>query len=291
MSRTFPLLGSLLISGCVANEVPAIPDNLARLSPNGTSANGINLAGTGVSLAGVNPTGVSATGAAISIADIGPPLVGASLVGSQWTARLTNATTTALRVDAAQQGTGANTDVWSYQLSVKTDGAWHPLCPDPAGAPGFADTVRGTWNLQGGVPGGGSYQAQTTAFTIACRGSAIAKCIELGYKAWTGNARELAACVRALRGDYCGDGTLYTVTGTMVNIFDAQGIQPDGVDWEPEAAWTADGAACVSKKKAARFSQTAQGKPWCYPHALKPEKSCGTAFSGEVAIITELAPQ
>jgi hypothetical protein len=291
MLRTFPLFTSLVIVGCVASEAPIIPDNIARLSPNGTSANGVNVNGSGVTLAGVSPIGISASGTPIVIADTGPPLAGAGLIGSLWTGRLSNGITTALRIDAAQQGLDENEDVWSYRLSVRTEGVWRPLCLDPVGALAFADTVRGTWNLAGGTPGGGAYQATTREFTIACRGSAIAKCIEFGYKPWTDNTRELTACVRALRGDYCGDGTLYTVDGTTVNIFDDHGIQPDSINWEPEAEWTADGAVCVSKKKAARFSQTGQGLPWCYPHALKTEKSCGTAFSGEVAIITELAPR
>jgi hypothetical protein len=286
MSRTFPLIGSLLIGGCVASEAPVIPDNVARVMPNGKSLNGVDVGGT--SLVGVRPLGVATP---IGIADTGPPLAGAGVIGSLWVGRLSNGTTTALRIDAAQQGTGNNTDVWSYQFSVVSDSTSRPLCLDSTGAAAFADSVQGTWNFGKGVAGGGSYQASADEFTLACRGSTIAKCIELGYKPWTGSARELAACVRALRGDYCGDGTPYTVDGTLVNIYDDRGILPDGIAWEVEAAWTPAGAVCVSKKKAARFSQTGLAKPSCYPHALKQDKSCGTEFAGEVAIITELAPQ
>src|SRR6185295_8536869 len=182
MSRTFPLLASLILGGCVASDPPVIPDNLARLSFDGTSANGINLGGTGVTLAGVIPFGVSARGTPIRIADTGPPLAGLSLVGSRWTGRLSNGTTARLRIDAAQQGADENADVWSYRVLVKSRGAWRPLCLDPVGGLAFADTVRGTWNLAAGVPGGGSYQPSMEDFTIACRGSAIAKCVELGYK-------------------------------------------------------------------------------------------------------------
>jgi len=170
-------------------------------------------------------------------------------------------------------------------------GAFRPLCVDAAGAPAFAVSVSGTWNLAEGVPGGGAYHAGTADFTIACRGSAIAKCVELGYKPWNGVVPQLASCVRALRADYCGDGTPHTVNGTMVNIYDNLGIQDDAVDWAPEAEWTPDGATCVSKKKATRFDQVTNERPSCYPHTLKPENSCGTGFSGGAAIITELAPR
>ena len=141
-----------------------------------------------------------------------------------------------------------------------------------------------------GVSGGGSYNAATTDFTIGCKGSAIAKCLELGYKPWTGHANELAACTRAFRGDYCGDGTAYTVDGTIVNMYDVSGIQPDDTAWEAEAEWTPAGASCVSKKKETRFDQQVNQKPSCFPHSLKPKKSCGTAFAGAVVIITELTP-
>ena len=274
MFRTLPLIVSWFFCGCVVNEPTFTPVEQSVLSPNG-----------------ISPNGISPNGTPIGVAVVGPPLSGAGLVGSTWTANLSDGTTTTLRVDEALQGTGANTDVWSYRLSVAVSGTFRPLCTDPAGNPIFADSVPGSWNLAQGVPGGGSYHPEdTTVFSVACRGSAIAKCVELGYKPWTGHERELAACVRALRGDYCGDGTPYTVNGTLVNIYDDAGIQPDAADWDPESGWTPDGATCVSKKKQARFEQVAQERPWCYPHALEPEKSCGTEFTGGVAIITELPP-
>jgi len=305
MSRTIPLVASLwLISGCTVDEGNLAVVDQAGINPNGINPNGINPNGinpnginpnginpNGVMLNGINPNGINPNGTPTGIAGTGAPLTGAGVVGSTWTGHLSDGNTVAIRVDEAMQGTGTNTDVWSYRMSVSADGAWRPLCLDPAGNPSFADSVRGTWNLAQGVPGGGSYHPETAHFTIACRGSSIAKCVELGYKPWTGNVRELASCVRALRADYCGDGTPYTVNGTPVNIFDNVGLQFDTADWVPEAEWTPDGATCVSKKKDARFWQVAGAKPSCYPHALKPEKSCGTGFTGNTAIITELAPQ
>ena len=262
-------------------------------SPNGTSPNGTSPNGTspnGIAVNGIELYGARADGVSISIADTGAPLSGADLVGSTWTGVLSNGNTVALRVDDARQGTGTNADVWSYRFSISADGLWRPLCLEHAGNEGFADTVRGTWNLERGVPGGGSYHPDAPQFTVACRGYAIAKCVELGYKPWTGHARELAACVRAMRADYCGDGTPYTVDGTLIDIYDQAGVQIDDQDWVPEAAWTPEGASCVSKKTATRFWQVAHQTPSGYPHALKPENSCGTEFSDGVAIITELPP-
>jgi hypothetical protein len=264
------------------------------LNPNGLNPNGLNPNGlnpNGVNMNGLNPNGLNPNGTTTGIAFSGPPLAGASVVGSTWTANLSDGTTVAVRVDEALQLAGPNADIWSYRMSVSADGTWRPLClDDAAGHPSFAVSVAGTWNLGVGVPGGGSYNPAGGGWSVACRGFAIAKCVELGYKPWAGHAVELAACVRALRGDYCGDGTPYTVTGTMVNIYDVDGIQPDGIAWDAEAEWTPAGAACVSKKKETRFNQDAHEKPWCFPNALKPQKSCGTGFAGDTAIITELAP-
>jgi hypothetical protein len=263
------------------------------LPPNGTSLSGVTLTlpPNGISLNGIDPTGLSADGAPIGISGAGAPLAGAELVGSIWTGSATDGTTIAIRVDEAMQGTGANADVWSYRMSASVAGSRQPLCHDHDGNPSFADSVSGTWNVAQGVRGGGSYRADSSEFTLACRGSSIAKCVELGYKPWNGYAPELASCVRALRADYCGDGTPYTVNGTLVNLFDDEGVRTDAVDWVPEAEWTPDGAKCVSKKTETRFYEVLHRTPTCYPTMLKPEKSCGTGFTDGTEVITELAPQ
>jgi hypothetical protein len=298
MSRILILVASSLLSGCVAGEqsITAIDQATTTangVSPNGVSPNGVSPNGVspnGITLNGVSPNGVSPNGTAIGIAVTGAPLAGAGIVGSTWPGHVSNGTDVSLRIDAAMQGTGANADVWSYRFSVLAEGIWRPLCLDSADNEIFADSVPGTWNYAQGVAGGGSYHPEASGFTLACRGSAIAKCVELGYKPWTGNEDELATCVRALRGDYCGDGTPYTVNGTLVNIYDAAGIQPDGVAWDAEAEWTPDGATCVSKKKETRFTQVGQVKPSCYPRTLKNKNWCGDGFTHGAAIITELRP-
>jgi hypothetical protein len=298
MSRTLILITSLLIASCAVSEDASSYLDQAMISPNGRSANGVAPAmispnggssGSTLRLSSVRPTGLRANGTPITIAGTGAPFAGAGLVGTTWTGNVSDGTTVALRIDEAAPGSGA--EAWAYRVSASFDGTWHPLCVNAAGVTGFADSVRGSWNLAEGVAGGGAYHAATSEFTIACRGSAIAKCVELGYQPWTGHNTELASCVRALRGDYCGDGTPFTVDGTLVNIYDQGGIVPDGIAWVPEAEWTPDGARCVSTRTAARFSQAVHDKPWCYPTTLKASSTCGSGFSGNVAIITELAPQ
>jgi len=294
MSRTLALIASLFMGSCALNEPNNADLDQELMSPNGVSANGI--APTLISpegpdqrkirLEGVRPSG-RLNGQPISIAASGPPLSGPGVVGSIWLANVSDGTTVELRIDAAVAGA---TDLWSYQLSVKFEETWRPLCSGEGGSAGFADSVRGSWKLGEGVVGGGAYHPATSEFTIACRGSAIAKCVELGYTPWAGRAAELASCVRALRGDYCGDGTPYTANGTIVNIYDQSGTVPDDLDWVPEAEWTPAGARCISKKKEARFSQLGLPRPSCVPSKLKSHPSCGSGFDSGAAIITELTP-
>ena len=288
------------MTSCAVDEDAHATLDQALISPNGTSANGVSpslispnggASGTPIRLSSVRATGLRADGTPISIAGTGAPLAGAGLVGTTWTGNVSDGTTIALRIDAAAPGSDGNAELWSYRVSAAFDGTWRPLCTGASGGPGFADSVGGSWNPDEGVAGGGAYHAATAEFTLACRGSAIAKCVELGYKPWTGHETQLAACVRALRGDFCGDGTPYTADGTLVNLYDEDGVAPDNAAWVPEAEWTANGARCVSTKKSARFSQAAHEKASCYPRTLKPSNTCGSEFGENVAIITELPAQ
>jgi len=61
---------------------------------------------------------------------------------------------------------------------------------------------------------------------------------------------EFLSCIRALRGDYCGDGTSHTNSGTDIDVFDKtlnQMTKSDCSDGRAfEASWTPAGAACIA---------------------------------------------
>jgi hypothetical protein len=301
MSRIHGLLGLLASSSVLAaclSEAPATDaSSQSIVTPNGSNPNGITLNGSnpnGTTLNGSNPNGTTLNGVRLVSATAGgPPLAGVALVGSSWTGQLTDGSSLQMRVDAGAPLAGANLDVWSYAISyVGSDGARRPLCGvDAGGLPILADTVQGTWNYQQGVRGGGAYDAAAPRFTIACRGSSIAKCVEMGYKPWLGLTEELASCVRALRADYCGDGTPYTVTGTLINLYDQAGVQSDDRAWVPEAEWGPGGALCISRHENTRFEQVAGVQPSCYPRTLKQLPTCGAGFTAGATLITELAPR
>lgn len=217
----------------------------------------------------LSPNGTSSNG--IDIAGTGVTLAWVDLSGDALTGELTNGDPVQLRMES---------DAWSIQVGD----VWQDLCVG-------AVAVPGTWNYKSGVPGGGAYQESAERFTLACPGSSIAKCAGFGYGPSTGTASELAACVRALRADYCGDGSSSTVSGTPVNVYDVIGIQFDDLDWEPEAEWTPDGAACIASETDTRFSRTSQVRPWCVPGTLIQRGSCATALASYVTVITEIEPR
>jgi hypothetical protein len=300
MNKTI-LCISLLGSACAASFDEQVEDTVAAtsqevvgangLSLNGISLNGISLNGislNGISLNGISLNGTSLGGTAISaVSTTAPPLTGSSVVGSTWNATASNGAAVKLRIDAAAQGTAPNSDLWFYKVSYQTSSGWSPLCGlDAANQPIQAITTAGVWSAVSGDSA--KYGASTSQFTFACRGKTIAKCVELGYKTYKGNTAQLAACVRLLRGDYCGNGTAYTVDGTTLNLYDNAGVQADTEAWMPEAEWTSDGARCVNSNNSGRFELAVAKDPKCV-NALK-NATCGYNFANGAVLINELPP-
>src|SRR5512140_170315 len=110
--------------------------------------------------------------------------------------------------------------------------------------------------------------------TLACETGVIAKCIQWGYKPWaTKNGKALAeyhqACTRMARADYCGDGRSHTRTGTKIDMYDSAGVQQRTTErtagWDParavfEAAWTPEGAYCMTRSRDGRAIEEILGE-------------------------------
>jgi hypothetical protein len=219
---------------------------------------------------------------------------GASLVGARMNGTLSNGGTLLLRVDSATALPSPNTDVWAYGVSYAlSGGSWAPLCGTSGGAPILAVPLVGTWNYASGVAGGGAWTSSSTSFTFGCRGTALAKCVELGYKPWKSvNGVSLRdhhqACTRMIRADYCGNGTPGTVNGWQINLWDKVGIQADtesGSQWVFEGEWMASGARCVDEYRALELVVSGD-VPTC---ALdKISRTCGgTTFATGVLLKSE----
>jgi hypothetical protein len=256
---------------------------------NGTDLNGKALDGHGV--LGVSLRGVKKDGAALHdvwlandqfyAEDSHNKLVGPSaFVGVEFTAVLDNGEQTAVRIDAIEPG---ERGVPHYTVTYATKTGRNSLCGSRAdGTMVRAVALNGRWDYRLGVRGGGSRISDSSAFTFACEGFVLEKCVEMGYEPWRSGwvcnhsmcgylslEDHHQACTRAVRADYCGDGNSYTQDGTPLNTYDGVGIRRDMDKWPFEAEWDDSGARCVTRRRS-----SATAKPPCWDK-LDNEKHCG----------------
>lgn len=254
MRKVSVLVCALWLSGCDPGASPTLPN--------------------GISLNGIMPNGVLPNGVITS----GTRFIGLTVSGkmdpaqrSTWNGTMNTGKKVVIRVSLAKRLAHG----WGYELLAELDGHKAQMCAGGA----MAVLVPGSWDVDGDM----TYYPSTTETTIACRGSSIAKCFELGY-----SGDKLAACVRALRADYCGDGTPYTVNGTLVNLYDGAGIATDAADWSVEAEWAPGGASCIRSTTATRASLVAHKTPSCLSR-LHVDPDCGKR-PGADTVVTELKP-
>ena len=204
------------------------------------------------------------------------------LIGATFTAN-TNGGTRLLRLDGVDLApdpapvwrrygrvwVDINADVWFYHFSFwqpgyRRPGTWNPICTNANNA---AIPVAGQWADCQGLKGYCGGKVANDGFALGCDGiGAIAKCVlQFQYKPWhnvyettpdgaTSHYQTLEtfheACVRMVRGDYCGDGVPHTVDGTAIDVYDHPGVQTQTpllpVNYHFEGGWTPHGSACIS---------------------------------------------
>jgi hypothetical protein len=133
----------------------------------------------------------------------------------------------------------------------RIDGTDTPFCrPDPDGRQlGFPLAGRT-------APDGRFLEGSPGVFELICTSGAQGKCVRFGYHPWErapdgGPIRPYYdACVRMVRADYCGDGRPWTRDGTIIDMWDDQGVQTSDTRNDPmfsfEAGWRPEGAVCVA---------------------------------------------
>jgi uncharacterized protein YjbI with pentapeptide repeats len=268
------LLLFIALAACGGAEAPELAHSSrsdAVVASNGRRLNGRRLNGrrlNGQSLNGLSLDAVSFSGSELDRKPLtglqlnGSQLVGVahnsqSVAGTQFSGAslagvLSDGSTLPLRIDNVSTGTGSDSDIWFYDVSYQSDEGWLPLCDtDSSGAPLSAIALAGTWDYSEGTNTGGSWTPSSTTFTFGCRMTAVAKCVEAGYKPWASYQGESLrnyhqACTRLIRADYCGNGRSWTLDGRMINVYDALGVQKDTERWTFEAEWTGSGARCLS---------------------------------------------
>jgi len=192
-----------------------------------------------------------------------------------------------------------NNDIYFYEASYETGEGWLPLCGvDELGEPVAAIALDGRWDFTEGTETGGSHIDDESAFTLACRGYVLAKCVEAGYKPWKkamvctqGEGCQMTniealhqACTRMLRADYCGDGTSHTVDATPVNFYDDFGVRYDSQDWAIEAEWDEEGAICAVTE---RISGDA---PQCVDWLADADCGDPDHFADGALLVSEVVP-
>lgn len=184
-----------------------------------------------------------------------------------------------------------NTFLYTLEQNVDNTGTWQPACAADHDGRRAAIPLAGIWDDRG------TLSSSTLLFTLACTASAIADCYRWGYRPWVTGFGNLMlthwACTRLARADYCGDGTLHTVDGTMINVWDnlpspgpiqAQGTTPPGMTFE--AAWDQTGALCLSH---ARWALNGSVVAAACPNRLHPPGTgspsvCDDAAQGMMVI-------
>ena len=147
----------------------------------------------------------------------------------------------------------------SFRNGAGNAGEFAPLCN---GGPALA--LPGRWDYFRGRRGDGRrLGTDPTDITFSCADAALGKCVLMGYRPWAkGDHLPLdelhAACVRAVRADYCGTGDSATVAGTLINIYDSANVQRDTTQWTPEATWGPAGARCVQSPRLATLPDDAK---------------------------------
>jgi hypothetical protein len=261
----------------------------ALIETNGRFLNGRFLNGrflNGTALWGVTLRGfvtLSLSGSQL-VSNSYPPLHANNLIGAFLQGKLDNGSIVVLRINDARVDQ-TSTDIWLYQVSyLDPISGWNPICGrDSNGAPVPATALAGRWDYTEGTPTGGSHIVDPSNFTFACMNAALGECVSWGYAPWRtatatatptlgavqstvtgllpvlgsvsllGTPESLAKahqdCTRAVRADYCGNGTSYTVNGTAVDFYDVYGTQTSSLSattWHFEARWDEAGATCLS---------------------------------------------
>ena len=174
--------------------------------------------------------------------------------------------------------------IWLYDFRVvATSGAEQPLCePD-------SDGRRFALPIAGRSDGAGILTApESGAIELVCTSSPQGKCVRLGYAPWRrgSDGRPMLdwynACVRMMRGDYCGDGQPFTRNGTRIEIYDHVGVRRPGRNrsFRFEAAWDSRGAVCVAHTRIPELIELDDLVRRCPRLAGRLGPGCDDHFSG-----------
>ncbi len=96
---------------------------------------------------------------------------------------------------------------------------------------------------------GTHFERERTIY-FGCVSGAVGKAALWGYSPWETGEQGHQTASRAVRADYCGDGTSYTIQGTELQLTDVFHINDfTDTDKDTEALWGPDGAQCIKSPR------------------------------------------
>jgi hypothetical protein len=236
---------------------------------NGMQLNGMQLNGmqlNGMQLNGMQLNGVTLNGTVFSGTyvenNVEMPISGDDFAGVKMVGKLENKNTIDMSVESIVPGDDDEINYFIVSFDDGQPAPWPHICGyDENDDPIPAIPLAGRWNYATGA-----HVVDATMFTFACKGYAIAKCVEVGYKRWNSKSECMAggtpchsisladvhqACTRTLTADYCGDGASHTVNGVLIDLWDNIGILPrEGLPSPTfEAEWSPTGAVCIKNTR------------------------------------------
>ncbi len=241
---------AMVDNGINANGLLLNGLRLNGLRLNGLRLNGLRLNGISLGVAPISNLKVT-TGSLLSALDgsNNQTKVGAQLANMVFDMDVDTGggpTTSRLKIANVAQSS-VQSDVYFYDIKTEVStNVWQSACTDAAGNPVEAIALKKHWNINTA-----KREDIDDAITWACRGAALAKAVEWGYRPWaTHGGVSLedyhAAAVHMIRGDYCGTGDPHTANGNSIDVSDNRGIQVAETNWPVEAKWGPDGAVCLN---------------------------------------------
>lgn len=225
------------------------------------------------------------------------------LIGMRWQVRRcppgspTTCRGTHLRIAHAVRARGpanwlrqsGHDDTWLFEVEFAnthspTRRNWRNLCGTRGAAGMF---VSGRWTNGQWSPRG---------YTFACPGSAVFRCAsELGYSPWvrtTTSSQRVnlgplhLACVHALRGDYCGNGTSHSFArrGNVIDVSDRFGFNRAGNSNQlvPEASFSRSGASWLDQHRTSQPGRASSSRPSCTLPGRQPAPASASTTLIEV---------
>jgi hypothetical protein len=210
----------------------------------GTRLNGLQV--NGVAWNGIEANGLQINGAApnelVGTTDDGRAVSGDAFVGATLSAILSTGETIDLTIASFERDEAEGTA--RYRLEHKGEN----LC-------GGSETgifLPGAWDATAARHDALTVGGHTVTTSFSCSTGMLAKCVRWGYAPWKVGADVHQTCTRMGRADYCGTGTSYTKDGTLIDLYDVNGVQAPTTDDASlvfEAAWGPNGAVCVNRTR------------------------------------------